>query len=105
MSVLLWVPIAFITFLAITYLVYRVGKAWAPRTKPEGGKVATYACGEDIPGAKIQYSYPLFHFALLFTILHVAALVIATVPSGTIAILALVYLITAIIAVVITLAD
>ena len=58
-----------------------------------GGKLTTYACGEDIPGAKVQFGYRLFFFiALFFTIMHVAALVIATVPSGKIIFFAIIYL-------------
>jgi hypothetical protein len=69
------------------------------------GKLSTYACGEDIPGKKVQYSYHLFHFAFFFTVLHVAALVIATVPSGSIAMVGIVYLLIALIAVVVLLTD
>jgi len=59
-----------------------------------------YACGEDFKGHFIQPDYSqFFPFAYFFTILHVVALVIATVPAETMQILAMavVYLAAAII--------
>ncbi len=65
----------------------------APKLTNTGGKLTSYACGEDMPGTKIQFGYRLFFFvALFFTIMHVAALVIATVPAGKIALFAVLYL-------------
>jgi hypothetical protein len=55
--------------------------------------LTTYACGEDIPGIKVQFGYRLFFFvALFFTIMHVAVLVVATVPSGKVIFFAIFYL-------------
>lgn len=49
-----------------------------------------YACGEPFEGHLIQPDYSqFFSFALFFTILHVVALVIVTVPMETSGILAL----------------
>lgn len=104
-SILLLPPIAFLIFLLVGYLMYKWGSVLGPRTKIEGGKLTTYACGEDIPGEKVQHSYHFFHFAFFFTVLHVGALVIATVPSGTIALLGISYLAIALIAVVVLLVD
>ena len=74
---------AFFLFLALASLLYLLGKRMAPKLNRVGGKLTTYACGEDIPGVKIQFGYRLFFFvALFFTIMHVAALMIATVPAG-----------------------
>ena len=101
----LYPPITFIIFLIVGYLVYRLSKVLGPKPSVEGGKLSTYACGEDIPGKKSQYSYHLFHFAFIFTILHVAALVVATVPSGTIALIGIIYLFIILITVVIILVD
>jgi NADH-quinone oxidoreductase subunit A len=85
--------VAFILFLGIASLIYLLGKRMAPRLNKTGGKLTTYACGEDIPGVKVQFGYRLFFFvALFFTIMHVAALVIATVPSGKIVYFAILYL-------------
>ncbi len=102
---LLLPPIVFLIFLIIGYLVYRLSKAVGPKPSIEGGKLSAYACGEDIPGKKLQYSYHLFHFAFFFTILHVVALVIATVSSGAFALIGIFYLLVALIAVAILLTD
>ena len=102
---LLFPPIAFLIFLIIGYLVYRLGMAQGPKPSVEAGKLSTYACGEDIIGKKVQFGYHLFHFAFFFTVLHVAALVIATVPSGGIALVGIIYLVVTLIAVVILLTD
>jgi NADH:ubiquinone oxidoreductase subunit 3 (subunit A) len=86
-------PVAFLFFLGVAFALYALGKAMAPSLNKAGGKLTTYACGEDIPGAKVQFGYRLFFFvALFFTIMHVAALVIATVPSGKIVFFAVFYL-------------
>jgi NADH-quinone oxidoreductase subunit A len=43
-----------------------------------------YACGEDIPTHLIQPDYgQFFPFAFFFTILHVVALMVATIPTET----------------------
>jgi NADH-quinone oxidoreductase subunit A len=86
-------PVAFIVFLVLGWLLYFLGSKMAPKLKKQGGKLATYACGEDLPGIKIQFGYRLFFFiALFFTMMHVAALVVATLPSGPIAYFGLFYL-------------
>lgn len=92
-NILLSPPVAFFLVLAIAVLVFLLGKRMAPKLTRTGGKLTSYACGEDVPGAKIQFGYRLFYFvALFFTIMHVAALVIATVPAGKIALFAVLYL-------------
>ena len=93
LEILLSPPVAFFLILAASILLYLLGKRLAPKLTRTGGKLTSYACGEDIPGAKIQFGYRLFFFiALFFTIMHVAALVIATVPAGKIALFAALYL-------------
>ncbi len=86
-------PIAFFFFLLVAYLLYALGNSMAPKLNRTPGKLSTYACGEDIPGVKVQFGFRLFYlFALFFTIMHVAALVIATVPMGKIVFFAIIYL-------------
>jgi NADH-quinone oxidoreductase subunit A len=87
-------PVAFLIFLIIGFLLYALGNRLAPKLKKEGGKLATYACGEDLPGVKLQFGYRLFFFiALFFTMMHVAALVIATIPGGKIVFFGIIYLV------------
>jgi NADH-quinone oxidoreductase subunit A len=93
MEILLSPPLAFLAFLAIFYIVYFLAGRLAPKLNAVGGKLKSYACGEDIPGSKLQFGYRLFFFiALFFTMMHVAALVVATLPSGPIAFFGLFYL-------------
>jgi NADH-quinone oxidoreductase subunit A len=94
MEILLSPPLAFLAFLAIFYIIYFLAGRLAPKLSAVGGKLKSYACGEDIPGSKLQFGYRLFFFiALFFTMMHVAVLVIATVPSGKIVFFALFYLV------------
>ena len=92
-DILLSPPLAFLIFLGLCYLLYIVAGRLAPKVKKVGGKLTTYACGEDIPGYKVQYGYRLFFFiALFFTMMHVAALVVATLPAGPMAFFGVFYL-------------
>ncbi|MEO0225533.1 MAG: hypothetical protein ABIL05_01125 [candidate division WOR-3 bacterium] len=92
-DILIAPPIAFIIFLGIFYLIYGLGSLIAPKFKKTPGKSATYVCGEDIPGTKVQFGYRLFFYvALFFTMMHVAALVVATIPSGKVALFGIFYL-------------
>jgi len=65
------------------------------------GKTKAYACGEDYTVNRAQPDYnQFFPFAFFFTIMHVVALVIATVPKG-VYLPAAVYLLAAVMALVI----
>lgn len=69
----------------------RAGPAPAGATRP-------YACGEDVPDHRMQPDYAqFFPFAFFFTIMHVVALIVATVPRGSAAAssLAVAYLVSA----------
>jgi NADH:ubiquinone oxidoreductase subunit 3 (subunit A) len=93
LHILLSPPLAFLIFLGLAFLLTALGKRMAPKPRNVGGKLETYACGEHLPGFKFQFGTRLFYFiALFFTIMHVAALVIATVPSGKIVFFAIIYL-------------
>lgn len=69
------------TVLILSHLLSRISyKAKAD----EEASTKAYACGEDVPTSMIQPDYSAFFpFAFLFTILHVVALVVATVPMET----------------------
>ena len=78
--------IGFGLFALVSYLIYKLGDVMAPKLKDEGAKLCQYACGEDFLGKKLQVGYrQFFHAALFFTMMHVAALVIATIPGGSLA--------------------
>jgi hypothetical protein len=77
-------PIAFLIILLATLtLSYLMSKlSYKSKQSEEAGK--SYACGEDMPTSLIQPDYSAFFpFAFLFTILHVVALVVTTVPIET----------------------
>ena len=83
MSKLLLLPaVVFIVMLLIfrgqLYLMSRI----APGCKSGAcGKTRPYACGEDTYTHRINPDYSqFFPFAFFFTIMHVVALVVATVP-------------------------
>jgi NADH-quinone oxidoreductase subunit A len=83
-------PVAFIiTFLAVAILAKICSFFAAKSRKDQVGSKEAYACGEDFKGHFIQPDYSqFFPFAFFFTILHVVALVIATVPIETFGMLA-----------------
>ena len=85
MSMLLWPPIAFFIILAVCAFKLRAVKVLSgtdQSPRPEGQGKA-YACGEDMPTNRCNPDYSqFFPFAFFFTIIHVLALVVATVPRG-----------------------
>jgi hypothetical protein len=92
-------PVAFLVVLAVALAgtVLAAGLA-AKSTTNAPGKYRSYACGEDVPQARVQPDYSMFFpFAFAFTILHVAALVVAVGPKfqGATLGLGLLYLATA----------
>jgi NADH-quinone oxidoreductase subunit A len=92
-DILLSPPIVFLIFLAASFLVYGLGGLMKPKSQDVGGKLDPYACGEDMPDNPIKVNYRLFFYiALFFTIMHVSVLVVATVPSSALALLAVPYL-------------
>jgi len=82
-DVLLSPPVVVCTFLALVYGLYRLGGALAAPGEEHPGKHQPYACGEDLvpPEARLAY-HAFFRLALMFSMLHLAALVISTLPPG-----------------------
>ena len=80
-------PVAFLLTLALcllfSFFLSRLSFKTKIEEKEESRKA--YACGEDISEHRVQVDYgQFFPFAFFFTILHVFALMIATVPAETI---------------------
>ena len=73
-------PILFLLMLAAGLLVYAWAGRVAPPFHPTGAKAQAYTGGETLPGQTYQPGYQFFHAALFFTMLHIAALVVATAP-------------------------
>jgi ABC-type phosphate/phosphonate transport system permease subunit len=100
-ELLLSPPVVFIVImLAILICAYALSKlSLKPKSIPEG-LTKEYSCGEDIKTHMIQPDYSqFFPFAFYFTILHVVALMIATVPMATMQtfLIAVVYILGAIV--------
>jgi len=92
-DLLLFPPVAFCLFLLVGMLVVFGGSLLAIKGKNSRGKKTQYACGEDILAAKVPPDYAIFFpFALFFTIIHVTALIMATLPTGQIALMGVLYM-------------
>jgi NADH:ubiquinone oxidoreductase subunit 3 (subunit A) len=97
---LLCPPAAFLVILAASGLMSVVFSGLALRSKNKApGKTKAYACGEDVANHHAQPEYSqFFPFAFFFTIMHVVALIVATVPvaNGSVVLLAGLYLLAAV---------
>ena len=83
-SILLTPPLAFLILLLVAAVELWTFRALTADGKGSGGKRKPYACGEDIDHHRLQPDYyQFFSIAFCFTILHVAAMILATVPSGS----------------------
>ena len=84
MQNILYSPLfALVVFLAVAYGFYRLGGKLAARGEDNPGKHQPYACGEDLGLSQAQLTYhAFFKLALMFGILHLASLVIATLPAN-----------------------
>ena len=82
---ILFPPVAFVITLGamLLFSVLLSRLSCRPKGKNEESRKA-YACGEDISEHRVQVDYgQFFPFAFFFTILHVLALMVATVPAET----------------------
>jgi NADH-quinone oxidoreductase subunit A len=80
---LLLPPIAFCLLLAVTALLAVILRPLAPRGADSVGKTKAYACGEDVVTNRVQPDYSqFFPYAFFFSVAHVVALILATVPAG-----------------------
>ena len=78
-------PLAFLLLLIVISGLSWLTRGLSPKGAHSAGKGEPYACGQDVPTGRIQPSYSeFFPFAFFFTIMHVAALVIATVPGDAV---------------------
>ena len=67
---------------ATGYLMYVWSRSVAPPFIRSFNKTMPYAGGEAIEAQAYQPGYQFFYVALFFTVVHVAALVIAIAPPG-----------------------
>ncbi|MGA2091172.1 MAG: hypothetical protein ABSH12_06930 [Endomicrobiales bacterium] len=76
-------PIAFaIVLLVIWVIAFFLKKLAVKSTNHPDGKIKAYGCGEDIELHRMQPDYGhFFPFAFFFTVMHVVALTLTTVPK------------------------
>ncbi len=100
-ELLLSPPVVFIVImLAAVFFAYLLSKLALKSKNAPAGLTKEYSCGEDVKTHMIQPDYSqFFPFAFYFTILHVVALMIATVPMATMQtfLIAVVYILGAIV--------
>lgn len=86
MEIYLYPPFAFVISLAVVLFFGKLIKGFEPKTDKNPETSKTYACGEDFPAQKVTPGYEEFYpYAIFFTILHVAALMLMTLAfSGSI---------------------
>jgi NADH:ubiquinone oxidoreductase subunit 3 (subunit A) len=77
-------PVAFMIFFGLTYGLYKLGGWIAASGEHHEDKHLAYTGGEAVPPPTTgRFSYHVFfRLALLFAILHVATLVLSTLPGG-----------------------
>lgn len=76
-------PVALVVFGALTAALYRLSGRWAARGKESPGKHLPYACGEDLVPEEVRLSYHGFYrLGLMFVIVHIAALMLATLSRA-----------------------
>lgn len=85
-KLLLTPPVCFIVVLLMNIAFASVLSRLSCKTKNHPADIGTsYACGEDVKTHLMQPDYSqFFPFAFFFTVLHVVALTIATIPVETI---------------------
>lgn len=67
--------------LVICYLIYAWSQKVAPVFTPSVNKTMPYVGGEAMEGSACLPGYQFFYVALFFTVVHVAALIIAVAPA------------------------
>jgi NADH:ubiquinone oxidoreductase subunit 3 (subunit A) len=78
-NLLLAPPIAFIIYLVLVAMLSGMGRVLAGAPHPNALKASTYASGERAPKQMSLPGYrPFFVVALLFAVLHLGVLVLAT---------------------------
>lgn len=86
MDIILTPPVAFMIILAVTIILAGALSGFSCKIKkPPQDMDTAYACGEEVSDQRVQPDYSqFFPFAFFFTILHVVAMIVTTVPAQTI---------------------
>ncbi|OJU09136.1 MAG: hypothetical protein BGN88_08235 [Clostridiales bacterium 43-6] len=82
-KILLSPPVAFLIFLLLAFGISAFTSRLAPKGTESQGKLESYGCGEDMGDHRVQPNYKqFFSFAFFFTIMHIIALLLTTIPYG-----------------------
>lgn len=77
-NLLLSLPFIFIISLGLSIFLYIIGAAISPKTKKTKGKLAPYACGEELPPRKFQVNIRRFFlYVTYFMIFDISAFLLA----------------------------
>jgi NADH-quinone oxidoreductase subunit A len=82
-QLLLSPPVALAVLLAACGLLYKAARLLSVRAAPTQDALKPYACGEEQEDAVSTDYGQFFPFAFFFTILHVVALTVTTLPAET----------------------
>ena len=78
-GLLISLPVVFLLSLVIGLILYLVGWMVGAKGEKTAGKVAPYACGEDLPPRKFQVDIKRFFiYAVYFLIFDILAFILAT---------------------------
>ncbi|MBS7246858.1 MAG: hypothetical protein QXW47_03815 [Candidatus Jordarchaeales archaeon] len=78
MSGLLTLGIAVLVSFLIACAIYLTGRLIGAKGEKTPGKLDPYACGEDYPPEKFQYRVHLVYYAIFFTLLETAGVIVFT---------------------------
>jgi len=77
-GLLISLPVVFLLSLVIGLILYLVGWMVGAKGEKTAGKVAPYACGEDLPPRKFQVDIKRFFiYAVYFLIFDILAFILA----------------------------
>ncbi len=73
------VPFGFVVAVLLGLCLYWLGGKISAKGKPSDGKLASYACGEELPAEKVQVNLQTFFvYAVYFVIFDILAFMLAT---------------------------
>lgn len=89
----LYTPVAVLgIFTLIILVIYWMAGRLSPKVEQSEDKLMAYASGENIEGTKAAQTYALFHVAFIFTVFHVAVILLALLPNSDDGLVALAFL-------------
>jgi len=73
------IPFALLATVTLSVFLYLLGGRISAKAEPSTGKLAQYACGEELPSQKLQVNLQTFFvYAVYFLIFDILAFMLAT---------------------------